>query len=155
MTAVFYLDRDGSCKLVQDAIQKVRDVEQAKKSSGASDEWVVPPSSLGLTNEAFVMNGTTSELTAYLEVVGRAGLQWILAKGQVLAFWYVRWRISLTTRSLISVAPLASYWGLAPGYAPVGDWKQIWPQQNDGVTLAILKDKVVPCGEGVKSWKDY
>jgi hypothetical protein len=157
MTAVFYLDRDGSCKLVQDAIQKVRDVQQAKNSSGFFDEWALDPPRpfLGLGNSAFVMNGTTPELTAYLDVVGRAGLLSIAAEGQVLALWYVRWQIGGTTRSLISVAPLVRYWGLVPGYAPLNDWKQIWPQQNNGVSLVDLMRNIVPCGEGVKSWLDY
>ena len=142
---VFHCDRDGSCKLAQDAIHKL---QNTANSPGAT-LWFsqAPPQQFDLTRAAALLMGTTPELEASLQSAIGQGMTAFVAPDDQLAFWYVRVKKGQTV-SLISVAPLVSYWGGQNANPTSAQWKQLSPPIDKAVLLQTLKDSIVTIAKG-------
>ena len=120
-----------------------------------------PPPTIVLDPQcALLMIGTTDELDTALSQAYQAGIEYIQARdGGWLAVWYVRVATgAMTTKTMISIAGLNDYWGLA-GSANVAyqnrtetDWYRITDQNTTRLSFQLLRQSYVPDTKGVDNW---
>jgi hypothetical protein len=143
---VFHCDRDGSCHLAQDAISKLQNTANSPGATLWFSRGALPQGRFNLTGTAALMMGMTPELEASLQSAIDQGMTAFVAPDDQLAFWYVRVKKGQTV-SLISVAPVKSYWS-GQTNPTLSQWKQLCPPIAGAVLLDTLKKDIVTMAKG-------
>jgi hypothetical protein len=143
---VFHCDRDGSCKLAQDAMHKLRNTANSPGATLWFSRGALPQGQFDLTGAAALMMGITPDLQESLQSATGQGMTAFVAPNDQLAFRYVRVKDGQTV-SLISVAPVRTYWG-GQTNAKAAQWKELCPPIDGAVLLQTLKDSIVTIAKG-------
>jgi hypothetical protein len=147
---VFHCDRGtgsvGDCHLADDAVHNLRKTANSRGATLWFSPGAVPQGRFNLTGAAALMMGITDEITAALQSAINQGMTAFAAPNDQLVFRYVRVEDGQTV-SLISVAPLGSYWG-GHADAKTVHWNELYRPIDGAVLLDTLKDSIVPMAKG-------
>jgi len=113
----------------------------------------LPPYATLVGRDAILMMGTTSDLQNDIHWTISYQLTWINIPNDYLSIWYVRRSTMDKTKTVVSVAPLQSYWGNTQNPENRG-WRNLYPNQvlNGGISLQTLKDTILPTVQGSRGW---
>jgi hypothetical protein len=162
MSVDFYYDNNGAAKNAANAIAILRNDNSARHSF--ADLWNPNPvPAWALLNapagDAFLMMGTTEDLSAALLAAKSQGAMYIQIPGDHMALWYLRRKSGTFTKTVVSVAPLRRYWGLNANdptqiHGQYGNWYPLWDYvyYDTAVDIAELASNALYRAQGVEAW---
>lgn len=153
MSTGFYYDRNGSCKLVANAIAMF-DQPGANESLSiyyTKFQMDVPSKILLEPNMALLMMGTTGDLQETLMSDEANGIGAIEVQERQMAIWCIRRAAGFATKTLVSIAPLGGYWGLTQNIPQFG-WNRLHTGYIPAIALGPLL-QLLPDARNFAKWK--